>query len=79
MLSYRNHYLPQVLMWIYIFFNLTVLILLLTIEYMGPVFSINPFKPSVLYGTWANSAEPDQRPQNVASDQVLHCLLTEIL
>ena len=24
---------------------------------------------------WANSEEPDQMPQNVASDQSLHCLL----
>ena len=23
---------------------------------------------------WANSADPDQMPQNVASDQGLHCL-----
>ena len=28
-------------------------------------------------GTSANSAKPDQTPQNVASDQVLHCLQTE--
>ena len=28
-----------------------------------------------IYGTLANSAEPDQILQNVASDQVLHCLL----
>ena len=35
-------------------------------------------KPSVLFcGTLANSAEPDQMPQNMASDQVLPCLLTE--
>ena len=27
--------------------------------------------------TLANSAEPDQMPQNVASDLVFHCLLTE--
>ena len=26
-------------------------------------------------GTFANSADPDQMPQNVASDQGLHCLL----
>ena len=26
-------------------------------------------------GTSANSAKPDQTPQNAASDQVLHCLL----
>ena len=26
-------------------------------------------------GTLANSADPDQMPQNVASDQGLHCLL----
>ena len=29
-------------------------------------------------GTSANSAKPDQTPQNVASDQVLHCLQTEV-
>ena len=29
------------------------------------------------YGTSANSAEQDQLPQYVASDQVLHCLLAE--
>ena len=28
-------------------------------------------------GTLANSAEPDQTPQNAASDQVFHCLFTE--
>ena len=28
------------------------------------------------YGTSANSAEPNQIPQSVASDQALHCLLT---
>ena len=27
--------------------------------------------------TAANSVEPDQTPQNVAFDQVLHCFLTE--
>ena len=29
-------------------------------------------------GTSANSVKPDQTPQNAASDQVLHCLLSEI-
>ena len=29
-------------------------------------------------GAQANSADPDQTPQNAASDQVLRCLLTEI-
>ena len=29
-------------------------------------------------GTSANSAETDQTPQNTASDQLLHCLLTEV-
>ena len=29
-------------------------------------------------GTSANSAKPDQTPQHAASDQVLHCLLTEV-
>ena len=35
--------------------------------------SFNPYKP----GTYANSANPDQTPQNAASDPGLHCLLTE--
>ena len=30
------------------------------------------------YRTLAISAEPDQTPQNAASDQVLHCLLIEL-
>ena len=30
-----------------------------------------------IYGTSANSTEPDQMPQNAESDQVLHCLITE--
>ena len=39
---------------------------------------LGTFKPSILFcGTQANSVDPDQMPQNVASDQVLHCLLTE--
>ena len=29
-------------------------------------------------GTSANSAKPEHMPQNAASDQVLHCLLTEV-
>ena len=33
----------------------------------------NPLKHCML----DNSAEPDQTPQNVASDQVLHCSLTD--
>ena len=28
-------------------------------------------------GTYANSTDPDQTPQNVASDQDLHCLSTK--
>ena len=31
-----------------------------------------------MFGTYANSADPDQRPQSAASDQGLHCLLTGI-
>ena len=35
----------------------------------------NPYKPIVFFvGHWANSADRDQ---NAASDQGLHCLLTE--
>ena len=30
-------------------------------------------------GTWANSVDLHQMPQNVASDQGLHCLLKEFL
>ena len=29
-----------------------------------------------VHGTKTNSADPDQKPQNVASDQGLHCTLT---
>ena len=39
----------------------------------------NPFKPGIIFcGTWANSAEPDQTPQNMGYDQVFHCLLTGV-
>ena len=38
---------------------------------------IDPFKSSVLFmGRRPNVAEPDQTPQNAASDQVHYCLLT---
>ena len=37
----------------------------------------NMYKPSVFWGTKANKADPDQTPQNEASDQGLNCLLTE--
>ena len=37
---------------------------------------INPCVP--INGTLANNVYPDQTPQNSASDQGLHCLLTEI-
>ena len=33
---------------------------------------------SFLWDILANSAKPDQTPQNAASDQVLHCLPTEV-
>ena len=36
-------------------------------------FIINLYEPS----TEANSKDPDQMPQNVASDQGLHCFLTK--
>ena len=39
--------------------------------------SFNPYKPSILFVGYANSADPDQTPQSAASDQGLHCLLTE--
>ena len=39
---------------------------------------VNAYKPSVLFvGHRQNSADPDQMPQNVVSDQGLHSLLTE--
>ena len=34
-------------------------------------------QPSVFLWAITNSAEPDQTPQNAASDQCLHCLHTE--
>ena len=37
----------------------------------------NPYKPNIpFFGTYVNSADPDQMSQNAASDQGLHCLLT---
>ena len=36
-----------------------------------PVVTWKPVK-----GSWTNSADPDQTPHIVASDQSLHCLLT---
>ena len=44
------------------------------------IHSFNPYKISSkhpLYGRKANSADPDQKPNNQVSDQGLHCLLTE--
>ena len=39
---------------------------------------VNLYKPSVIFcWTKANSADSYRIPQNVASDQGLHCLLTE--
>ena len=36
--------------------------------------SVNLYKPSILYV----GHQPDQKPQNVESDQVIHCLFTEV-
>ena len=38
---------------------------------------LNTWKHIVLFMDIENSADPDQMPQNAASDQGLHCLLTE--
>ena len=39
---------------------------------------IDPYNPSVLFvGHRQTTADPDQTQQNGASDQGLHCLLTE--
>ena len=35
-------------------------------------------KPSVLFVGHRQTVQPDQTPQNAASDQVLHCLRTEV-
>ena len=35
-------------------------------------------KQALFLGTYANNVDQDQMPQNMASDQYLHCLLTEI-
>ena len=52
----------------------------LFLQSYGLVAFLNTYKPSVrpFCGTSANSAKPDQTPQNAASDQVLHCLLTKV-
>ena len=40
---------------------------------------INPYKPSDIFmGQRLTVQNPDQTPQNAASDQVLHCLFTEV-
>ena len=36
------------------------------------------FRLNTCFGVYANSADPVQLPQNVASDQGLYCLLPEI-
>ena len=36
------------------------------------------FRPNPVWRTQANIADPVQTPQNAASDQGLHCLLTDI-
>ena len=41
------------------------------------LFTLTHINLSSFCGTSANSAKPDQTPQNAASDQVLHCLQTE--
>ena len=38
------------------------------------VLTLLTWKP--VMGSWTNSADPDQTPHNVASDQGLHCLPT---
>ena len=40
---------------------------------------VNPYKPIVLFVDIGkpNRADPDQTPHNAASDQGVHCLLTE--
>ena len=40
-------------------------------------FTLNHIPMVFFYGTYANSANPDQTPQNTASDQGLRYLLTE--
>ena len=42
------------------------------------VLSVNPFKPGRLFVGHGQTAKPDQTLQNVASDKILHCLLTGI-
>ena len=47
----------------------------ISIDHGGPPL-LTHISPESFNGTLANSAEPDQKPQIAASDQVLHCLLT---
>ena len=46
---------------------------------LKPSLVILLYKPSVLFvgHNYANSDDPNQTPQNAASDQGLHCLLTK--
>ena len=40
-------------------------------------FILTHVRVASFYGTFTNNADPDQTPQNVASDLGLQCLLTE--
>ena len=46
-------------------------------KFLGFLQNFNPFMPSI-FGTLANSVDPDQMLHNVVSDQGLHCLHTRI-
>ena len=45
---------------------------------VGIVFSVVHISLASFFVTKAKSADPGQTPQNAASDQGLHCLLTEL-
>ena len=46
--------------------------------HIGSILHVKEKRLNPFCCTSANSPKPDQTPQNEASDQVLHCLLTEL-
>ena len=59
-------------------FKFHAIILALIIFGTLPCFSVTHISLASLCGASANNAKPDQTLQDAASDQVLHCLHTEV-
>ena len=58
-------------------FNQTTVCMVGFVKGSQKTIGLNPYKPSVFFCGTDTSADPAQTPQNAASDQGLHCLLTE--